>query len=166
MFAKPVSSSSLLVAILLFVILHLQLFITYSYLMRLQVPYRLAILRRPSISSEKTKRQDNGKLSMLKAPYGFKTISTRYNIPFDKPYLSLRSSASGQALTSSSPVSLRHVEFKSALGQDTQNYHNPPVIFLHGLLGQKRNFDTIGRSLVNQLRKPRRVLAVDLRNHG
>jgi len=127
--------------------------------MRLQVPYRSAFLRRPLIRSEKTKRQENGKLSMLKATYGFKTSSIRYNTP-------LRFSATGEALTASSPVSLRHVEFKSALGQDTHNCNHPPVIFLHGLLGQKRNFDTIGRSLVNQLRKSRRVLAVDLRNHG
>ncbi|GAX21808.1 abhydrolase domain-containing protein 11 [Fistulifera solaris] len=42
----------------------------------------------------------------------------------------------------------------------------PPVLLLHGLLGNRRNFATIGRSLAQQLEKPRRVTAVDLRNHG
>ena len=41
-----------------------------------------------------------------------------------------------------------------------------PVLFLHGLLGSKRNFATLGKTLGIQLDKPRRVLGVDLRNHG
>ena len=41
-----------------------------------------------------------------------------------------------------------------------------PVILLHGLLGQKRNFASLGTSLASQLQNKRRILAVDLRNHG
>lgn len=43
---------------------------------------------------------------------------------------------------------------------------NSPVIFLHGLLGQKQNFATIGSILSNQLKCKRDIYAVDLRNHG
>lgn len=166
MFSEPVLLSSQLVATLLLVVLLLQLHTTHSYLMLLQGPSRSAILRRASIRSEKTKRREYGIQVMVKCTSGLKIASSRCSLPFNQSYLQLRSSASYEAPTSSSPVSLRHVEFKFGSGQDTQNYHHPPVIFLHGLLGQKRNFDTIGRSLANQLRKSRRILAVDLRNHG
>jgi len=42
----------------------------------------------------------------------------------------------------------------------------PAVLLLHGLLGSKRNFASIGASLASQLDKKRRILAMDLRNHG
>ena len=42
----------------------------------------------------------------------------------------------------------------------------PPVLLLHGLLGSKRNFSTLGKALSTQLDRKRRVLALDLRNHG
>ena len=38
----------------------------------------------------------------------------------------------------------------------------PPLVLLHGLLGAARNFGTLQRRLAKQ----RRVLALDLRNHG
>lgn len=41
-----------------------------------------------------------------------------------------------------------------------------PVVFLHGLLGNKRNFNSIARSLCGRLNVPRRILGLDLRNHG
>jgi esterase len=43
---------------------------------------------------------------------------------------------------------------------------NTPVLLLHGLLGSKRNFASLAKSLGNQLETKRRILAVDLRNHG
>eukprot|EP00584_Thalassiosira_punctigera_P025642 CAMPEP_0172555308 /NCGR_PEP_ID=MMETSP1067-20121228/58346_1 /TAXON_ID=265564 ORGANISM="Thalassiosira punctigera, Strain Tpunct2005C2" /NCGR_SAMPLE_ID=MMETSP1067 /ASSEMBLY_ACC=CAM_ASM_000444 /LENGTH=395 /DNA_ID=CAMNT_0013343823 /DNA_START=199 /DNA_END=1386 /DNA_ORIENTATION=- len=43
---------------------------------------------------------------------------------------------------------------------------NTPVIFLHGLLGNKRNFASLASSLSTQLQKPRPIYTVDLRNHG
>lgn len=42
----------------------------------------------------------------------------------------------------------------------------PPVLFLHGLLGSKRNFASLGTSLASQLDNKRRIFAMDLRNHG
>jgi esterase len=42
----------------------------------------------------------------------------------------------------------------------------PPVVLLHGLLGNKRNFQTVASSLGAQLESPRRIVGVDLRNHG
>ena len=47
----------------------------------------------------------------------------------------------------------------------TNNAH-PPVVFIHGLLGNKRNFASVASSLGAQLDKPRRIVGVDLRNHG
>ena len=41
-----------------------------------------------------------------------------------------------------------------------------PVLLLHGLLGSKRNFASLAKSLGVQLDTPRRILGVDLRNHG
>jgi len=41
-----------------------------------------------------------------------------------------------------------------------------PVIFVHGLLGNGKNFVSIAESLSMSLLKKRRLLSVDLRNHG
>jgi pimeloyl-ACP methyl ester carboxylesterase len=41
-----------------------------------------------------------------------------------------------------------------------------PVLFLHGLLGNKRNFATCAKMLAVQLDKKRRIMGLDLRNHG
>ena len=66
------------------------------------------------------------------------------------------------ALSSSTAVSLKHVEFSPPGISDEK----VPAIFLHGLLGNKRNFATIGRSLSAQLQHQRRIYSLDLRNHG
>lgn len=42
----------------------------------------------------------------------------------------------------------------------------PPVVILHGLLGQARNFRSWAASLVPALSQPRRVICLDLVNHG
>jgi pimeloyl-ACP methyl ester carboxylesterase len=41
-----------------------------------------------------------------------------------------------------------------------------PVVIMHGLLGNSRNFQTWGANLVKMLVKQRRCFAVDMRNHG
>ncbi|CAM9659341.1 unnamed protein product [Ascophyllum nodosum] len=41
-----------------------------------------------------------------------------------------------------------------------------PVVIMHGLLGNSRNFQGWGAKLVKSLDKERRVFAVDMRNHG
>jgi len=63
-----------------------------------------------------------------------------------------------------SHVDLKYIEFTdSSIGDENDN---DPVILLHGLLGQKRNFASLGNSLALQLETKRRIFAVDLRNHG
>jgi pimeloyl-ACP methyl ester carboxylesterase len=65
--------------------------------------------------------------------------------------------------TAVNTVDLHYTDF---VIPEPNNADAPPVLLLHGLLGNRRNFATIGRSLAQQLEKPRRVTAVDLRNHG
>jgi esterase len=49
---------------------------------------------------------------------------------------------------------------------DDDHRQQTPVLLLHGLLGSKRNFASLASSLGRQLERPRRICAVDLRNHG
>jgi esterase len=64
------------------------------------------------------------------------------------------------------PVPLQHIEFGSSSAPTVGSSTEPPlVIFLHGLLGNKRNFASIGRSLGPQS-PGRRFVSLDLRNHG
>lgn len=51
-------------------------------------------------------------------------------------------------------------------GDATTVQQQTPVLFLHGLLGSKRNFSTCANMLAVQLDKKRRIMGVDLRNHG
>ncbi|GFH56274.1 abhydrolase domain-containing protein 11 [Chaetoceros tenuissimus] len=62
-----------------------------------------------------------------------------------------------------SHVDLKYIEFTT---DETVGNGRDPVILLHGLLGQKRNFASLGTSLALQLEHKRRIFAVDLRNHG
>mmetsp|Transcript_22346 Transcript_22346/g.53162 ORF Transcript_22346/g.53162 Transcript_22346/m.53162 type:complete len:462 (-) Transcript_22346:1918-3303(-) len=83
----------------------------------------------------------------------------------------------GSALFSTSPIaeqetliSLEWMEYFSpeTRGNSTskRNQQHTPVLFLHGLLGSKRNFATCANMLAVQLDKKRRIIGVDLRNHG
>lgn len=60
-------------------------------------------------------------------------------------------------------ISLQWADFYSP---DDEGGAETPVLLLHGLLGSKRNFASLASSLGHQLDKPRRILGVDLRNHG
>ncbi|KAL7435881.1 hypothetical protein ACHAXH_005236 [Discostella pseudostelligera] len=64
--------------------------------------------------------------------------------------------------SSESVVELQYSEFIPPSAEAT----HPPVIFLHGLLGNKRNFASLASSLSSQLRNPRPIYTLDLRNHG
>ena len=55
------------------------------------------------------------------------------------------------------PVTLAHLEHLAAEGQQA-----PPLLIAHGLFGAARNFNTLGRRLATT----RRVVMVDIRNHG
>ncbi len=55
------------------------------------------------------------------------------------------------------PVTLTHLEHPAAEGEQT-----PPLLIAHGLFGSARNFNTLGRRLATT----RRVVMVDMRNHG
>ncbi|KAL7452671.1 hypothetical protein ACHAWC_004395 [Mediolabrus comicus] len=60
-------------------------------------------------------------------------------------------------------VQLSYNEFQPTSSSTTTH---PPVILLHGLLGNKRNFASLASSLSSQLQNPRAIYTVDLRNHG
>lgn len=65
-------------------------------------------------------------------------------------------------------VDLKYIDFSDPKVSPVEgsSTEKPPVILLHGLLGQKRNFLSLGTSLASQLETPRRIFALDLRNHG
>lgn len=60
-------------------------------------------------------------------------------------------------------VQLSYNEFQPS---SSKGATHPPVILLHGLLGNKRNFASLASSLSTQLQNPRSIYTVDLRNHG
>jgi pimeloyl-ACP methyl ester carboxylesterase len=55
------------------------------------------------------------------------------------------------------PVTLSHLEHPASEGENA-----PPLLIAHGLFGSARNFNTLGRRLATT----RRVVMVDMRNHG
>ena len=65
------------------------------------------------------------------------------------------------AENTSSSVSLQWTDFHTP-----KTDKHTPVLLLHGLLGSKRNFASLASSLGAQLERQRRIVAVDLRNHG
>lgn len=64
--------------------------------------------------------------------------------------------------TSSKAVELKWADFS----KNHEDAVAVPVVLLHGLLGSKRNFATIAGSLASQLEQKRRIIGLDLRNHG
>uniref|UniRef100_A0A7S2H8H6 AB hydrolase-1 domain-containing protein n=1 Tax=Helicotheca tamesis TaxID=374047 RepID=A0A7S2H8H6_9STRA len=71
----------------------------------------------------------------------------------------------GSACSGSEAVELRYAEYE-AMGSSAAAHEHEPVIVLHGLLGSKRNFATLCSGLSKQLQKRRKIVTVDLRNHG
>jgi esterase len=65
-------------------------------------------------------------------------------------------------------VELKWCDFASGSSDDNDSSTDvhTPVILLHGLLGSKRNFASIATSLASQLERKRRIIGLDLRNHG
>eukprot|EP00980_Cylindrotheca_fusiformis_P011197 scaffold2563_cov124-Cylindrotheca_fusiformis.AAC.28 len=80
-----------------------------------------------------------------------------------------QSTTSLQERTTSATVSLQWTDFYNPPEPNSNSNvrsKNAPVLILHGLLGSKRNFASLGLALGTQLEQPRRIVAVDLRNHG
>ena len=65
-------------------------------------------------------------------------------------------------------ILLEWIEFYAPATEDDEmsEEQQAPVLFLHGLLGSKRNFATCANMLARQIDKKRRIIGVDLRNHG
>ncbi len=102
-------------------------------------------------------------------------LVVRGGIPFDSttttripslppPPFTTRDDSSSS--TTTTPLLLPHLEFVSSTPTTTTVPHHGPrvVIFLHGLLGNKRNFASMGRSLASS--SSRVIYSLDLRHHG
>lgn len=63
-------------------------------------------------------------------------------------------------------VDLKWCEFSTINDGEEVVYEKAPVLLLHGLLGNKRNFATVGNLLSYELEAKRRIFGIDLRNHG
>ncbi|CAO4362777.1 unnamed protein product [Caenorhabditis nigoni] len=57
------------------------------------------------------------------------------------------------------PVALAYNQFS-----DSKTDHNSPLVIVHGLFGQKTNWNSVGKALNKKLEAP--VFTVDVRNHG
>ena len=73
--------------------------------------------------------------------------------------------APSASASSFASVELRYAEYPARPSSSSSDPHDP-VIILHGLLGSKRNFASLASSLSSQLRRPRLLVTLDLRNHG
>jgi pimeloyl-ACP methyl ester carboxylesterase len=71
-------------------------------------------------------------------------------------------STAAEATRTKNVAKLNYIDFNPE--QSTEQ--STPVVIMHGLLGNSRNFQTWGNTLVKMLDKQRRVFAVDMRNHG
>jgi esterase len=86
--------------------------------------------------------------------------------------VSLSSQSQTKSLATDTAVQLKWCDFSSGndnkenSGEAPPLHTNTPVILLHGLLGSKRNFASIASSLDSQLQQKRRIIGLDLRNHG
>jgi predicted alpha/beta-fold hydrolase len=61
-------------------------------------------------------------------------------------------------------VPLFHQELPTVKDEKYQDSERPPIVFLHGLLGSHTNFRTI--AVRPEISHNRRVILVDMRNHG
>jgi pimeloyl-ACP methyl ester carboxylesterase len=76
----------------------------------------------------------------------------------------LQSTASSKSSTATPPtVNLAYTDYYTPEDPESAG---TPVLFLHGLLGSKRNFETLAARLGARLDTPRRIIGLDLRNHG
>ena len=111
----------------------------------------------------------------------------RYNILQERSFMTIAATSSSSATSLFSttttipadvtPLLLPHLEFSSSTNTNANNNDDerPVVLLLHGLLGNKRNFASIGRSLVASSSSSHTVpttnttpiiYSLDLRNHG
>lgn len=100
------------------------------------------------------------------------TIATTNDNKIGCFFASSSTAASAAAATTLAPpatssVALQSMDYSSNnQNDDTSTTTKPAALFLHGLLGNKRNFASIGTSLSQQIQTPRRLIGLDLRNHG
>jgi hypothetical protein len=122
------------------------------------------VVERPATAASLLRRSQRyrriGSRLSMRAMSNLSATSTSLESPH--PSAPSRSSANAA-------VELAHVEFGNGQNVDGATESpsaTPPVLLLHGLLGNKRNFATIGTSLSRQLDRKRRLFGLDLRNHG
>jgi predicted alpha/beta-fold hydrolase len=100
---------------------------------------------------------------LLQSPSPFALLSTISTATTEVETTPKRSS-----MSTKDAVTLKHMDYATTTlsSSSSSQSHKPAAIFLHGLLGNKRNFCSIGTSLSQQMQTPRRLIGLDLRNHG
>lgn len=114
--------------------------------------------------------------SFTRSSKSFAPPSAAFQSSYLQPHYPTVFSSAARVISATSPTSIQSTvysqedivqlsynEFQPTSSSTTTH---PPVILLHGLLGNKRNFASLASSLSSQLQNPRAIYTVDLRNHG
>lgn len=134
--------ASLIILAFIFLILDIQAFSTYSHYKEIIVPSQ--------------KKNDHHVPPIRRTP----------SIPLFSTAQQKSAAADVRNNSSSSaPIQLSMIEYTTSSSSDSTTH--PPILFLHGLLGSKRNFNSLATTLSNLLvDQNRQIVGMDLRNHG
>ena len=128
----------------------------------------------PSSTMVIPRRNDNNKRRMKRQEHG-NVVTTKTTLQSSSSSLSAASTQSTTLVTNADAdvadaavvVDLEWTELFSPKQETAASKTTTtPVVFLHGLLGSKRNFASLATMLGVQLQTPRTIYGVDLRNHG
>ncbi|CAH2266216.1 jg17803 [Pararge aegeria aegeria] len=78
-------------------------------------------------------------------------------------YAILRHISNYKGISGNTAKSAVNLSYK-IYGEPTVYHDEPPILLVHEILGNKKHWDSIGKTMVNVMKKA--VVSIDLRNHG